>query len=250
VNGKGARWEEGIFENEYVKQNGTWKIQRVHYYPRVITDYEIGWAKDAKPAPGPSVEFPPDRPSTETYAIYPRMHYPKFHYQNPVTGSPVQYPSGAAATAKRIDSVLLASPPRNVKELTARLTELKRQLDSSVAYDAAENLVNAYGYYLDDSKENLPGLFNMPERRSWIDQSNGTAVHQTVQPVIQLASDGKSATIRARLLKVGGSAVGLTGGTYEGLAVNRGGVWKLESLTLKQTWSSAFAQWSPVVERR
>ena len=50
VKGRGAQWEEGIFENEYVKQDAIWKIQSVHYYPRVITDYELGWAKDAKPA--------------------------------------------------------------------------------------------------------------------------------------------------------------------------------------------------------
>src|SRR6185436_12112626 len=40
VKGKGAQWEEGIFENAYVKQDGIWKIHSVHYYPRVITDYE------------------------------------------------------------------------------------------------------------------------------------------------------------------------------------------------------------------
>src|SRR5262249_60064331 len=69
--GRRAQWEEGIFENEYVKQDGIWKIRSVHYYPRVITDYELGWAKDAKPAAGPSTEFPPDRPPTEAYGTYP-----------------------------------------------------------------------------------------------------------------------------------------------------------------------------------
>ena len=135
VKGKGAQWEEGIFENDYIKQDGVWKIHSVHYYPRVITDYELGWAKDAKPAAKASTEFPPDRPPTEAYGIYPKMYYPRFHYTNPVTHLPVQYPPGIAATVEGPDSkqgssslAALPSPPKNVKEFTARLTELERQI--------------------------------------------------------------------------------------------------------------------------
>ena len=259
--GRGAQWEEGIFENDYVKQNGVWKIRSVHYYPRVITDYELGWAKDARPAAQPSTVFPPDRPPTETYGIYPKMYYPRFHYTNPVTRLPVQYPSGFAATLAGRDSnegssslPALPSPPKNVKEFTARLNELEPQIHSSIVYDAVENLVAAHGYYLDDSRaDDLQGLFgNMSTGRSAISTgtSSSSAIHQTVEPVIQVASDGRSATIRARLLKVDGKAGGFSSGTYEGRATNRGGAWTLQSLTLKQDWSSPFSRWTPVVERR
>jgi SnoaL-like domain len=233
LKGKGAQWEEGIFENEYVKQSGIWRIRSVHYYPRVLFDYELGWAKDAKPAPGPSTEFPPDRPSTEVYGPYPKMYYPRFHYANPATRVPVQYPAGIAAIPESSSPAVLPSPPKNLKEFNTRLSDMERQIDSSIAYDAVENLVNADGYFLDDSRE-----------------ENALAIHQTVQPVITLSPDGKSATIRARLLKVGGKSGGLAGGTYEGRAINRAGTWKLEPLTLKQTWASAFNQWAPVVEHR
>ena len=246
LKGRGAQWEEGIFENEYVKQNGIWKIASLHYYPRVITDYELGWAKDAKPAAGPSVEFPPDRPSTEAYGTYPKMHYPRLHYANPVTRLPVQYPPGITATAPRNSSnpAPLPSAPKNVKEFTLRLAELERQIDWSIAYDAVENLVSAYGYSLEDSKVDvLQGLFSDTQERH-TEAVYAGAVHQSVQPVIKLAADGKSATIQARLLAVGGKSGGFGGGTYEGRAINRGGVWKLESLTLKPTWSSAFNQWT------
>jgi hypothetical protein len=74
------------------------------------------------------------------------------------------------------------------------------------------------------------------------------AVHQTVQPVIQITADGKAATIRARVLKVGGKAGELAGGTYEGRAALREGSWRLQSLTLKPVWSSPFSPWMPVVE--
>ena len=262
VKEKGAQWEEGIFENEYVKEDGIWKIYSVHYYPRVITDYEAGWAKDAKPAARPSTLFPPDRPPTEAYGIYPRMYYPRFHYDNPVTRLPVQYPPGIAAAiekgnAKQRSSrpAALPSPPKDVKEFMARLTELERQIHSSLGYDAAENLVSALGYYLEDSRaDGLQGLFlsNPPDRRSLsnTEAENSSAIHQTIQPVVRLAADGKSATIRARLLKVDGKAGVLASGTYEGRAINRDGTWKLQSLTLKQAWSSPFNHWTPTIERR
>jgi hypothetical protein len=236
VKGKKAQWEEGIFENEYRRQNGAWKILSVHYYPRVITDYELGWAKDAKPADGPSTEFPPDRPPTESYGIYPKMYYPRFHYTNPVTGRPVQYPTGIAASESKQGSSNLGSlraAPKNVKEFAAQLTELERELQASIAYDAVENLVSAYGYSLDDvSLESSP------------------AIHQTLQPIIRVASNGQSATIRARQLKIGGKSGVLAGGTYEGRAIVTGETWKLQSFTLMPLWSSPFTTWMPELDPR
>jgi len=189
------------------------------------------------------------------------MYYPRLHYPNPVTRLPVQYPPGVAATVEGQDSkqsslslAAVPSPPKNVKEFTSRLAELERQINSSIAYDAAENLVNAHGYYLDDSRNDaLQEIFSGAlDRRSLsnVEAGNSLTINQTVQPVIQLAPDGKSATIRARLLRVGGTASGLAGGTYEGRAINRGDGWKLQSFTLKEAWSSPFSHWAPVVERR
>jgi hypothetical protein len=120
-----------------------------------------------------------------------------------------------------------------VKEFNARLAELERQVDSSIAYDAAENRVSALGYYLDDSMGSSP------------------TIHQIVQPVIRITSDGKTAKIRARLLKVGATAGGgFAGGTYEGRAINSGNGWTLSDLTLKPSWSSPFAKWTPVFAQR
>jgi hypothetical protein len=232
VKGSGAQWEEGIFENTYVKHGDVWKIRSVHYYPRVITAYEQGWAKDAKPAPGPSTAFPPDRPSTETYAIYPKMYYPRFHYANPVTHKAVQYPPGIHATLEETKQrVVPATSPRNAKEFTERLNDLEEQIRLSIVYDAVENLVSAGGYSFDESGS---------------ERSN---IHQTVQPVIQIASDGRFATVRARLLNIDGKAGKLSGGLYEGQAISRNGGWSLENMTLKPVWSSPFAKWAPVIGR-
>jgi len=81
-----ALWTQSIYENAFVKQGGVWKFKTMHVYPRFIVDAEKGWAKDAQPAPGPSREYPPDRPPTETYEIYPRFHIAPLHFDHPVTG--------------------------------------------------------------------------------------------------------------------------------------------------------------------
>jgi hypothetical protein len=118
-----------------------------------------------------------------------------------------------------------------VKEFTERLNGLEEQIRLSIDYDAVENLVSASGYSLDESGS---------------ERSN---IHQTVQPVIQIASDGKSAAVRARLLNIDGKAGELAGGLYEGRAMSRNGVWSLENMALKPVWSSPFAKWTPVIGR-
>ncbi len=150
----GGELSEGVFENTFVKQDGAWKIQSVHFYPRMIVDAAAGWAKSAKPAPGPSKEFPPDRPPTASYEIYPKFAVAPFHFDNPVTGKPPQYPEGVrfvarppAATAAPVSGPAI----RNAADLDAGLAKVERSLTAAEAYDAAENLIGAYGYYLDES---------------------------------------------------------------------------------------------------
>lgn len=37
-------WESGIYENDYVKEDGVWKIKRLNYMMQWQADYEAGWA--------------------------------------------------------------------------------------------------------------------------------------------------------------------------------------------------------------
>ena len=94
VHEQGGQWSEGIYENAFVKEDGVWKIQALRYFPTFITDYDQGWAKDAKPVPTASTTLPPDRPPTSVYEIFPKAHIPPYHYDNPVTGAEPQYPTG------------------------------------------------------------------------------------------------------------------------------------------------------------
>jgi hypothetical protein len=80
-----AQWAEGTYENEYVKEEGVWKIKKLHYYMTYYVDYYKGWDQGGNPPPKPDPNFPPDRPTTDAYKLYPDVYVPPFHYRNPVT---------------------------------------------------------------------------------------------------------------------------------------------------------------------
>jgi SnoaL-like domain len=213
----------------------------------MIVDAAAGWAKSAKPAPGPSKEFPPDRPPTASYEIYPKFAVAPFHFDNPVTGKPPQYPEGVPATKSTTTAAAPASGPaiRNAADLTARVAEVERSLIAAEAYDAAENLIGAYGYYLDESPGDVASLYVQPGRNSTAESSGfvSQVVNQILQPVIDVAPDGKSAKVRARRLDLGGTSGGAgywSAGTLEGQIVSEGGAWKFETLRSLSTWSAPY----------
>jgi len=96
-----GQWGDGVYENDYVKQNGVWKIARLHFYPDGFTDYDAGWTKSAIPLPGPSAAIPPDRPPTEIYRGFPGAYIPPYHYAHPVTGKPLDIPEPADSVLGR-----------------------------------------------------------------------------------------------------------------------------------------------------
>jgi hypothetical protein len=83
---KSGIWGMGTYENEYVKQDGVWKIKTLHAYFRMYTPYADGWAKTAMPNTKPEKDLPPDRPPTVVHEQYPGTYIPEYHYKNPVTG--------------------------------------------------------------------------------------------------------------------------------------------------------------------
>jgi SnoaL-like domain len=226
--GARALWSQSIYENEFVKQDGVWKIKALNIYPRFIVDAEKGWAKDAQPAPGPSRDFPPDRPPTTTYEIYPRFHIAPLHFDHPVTGRPPQYPEGTIAAPHAASPTRNApTPVKSAAALASLLAASELSLERSKAYHASENLVTAYGYQLDES--------------AWDKTPDILALHQIVQPVIHVSADARSAKIRARLFQLGGPAGGegsWTSGIYENTSVDERGTWKLSRTSLSSIWTA------------
>jgi hypothetical protein len=90
---KHAEWRNGVYVNDYVKEDGVWKIKALHLYVDFLVPYEKGWAR-LKPGEGlaPSETakaMPPDRPPTARYRPFPEQQVAPFRVPNPVTGKPV-----------------------------------------------------------------------------------------------------------------------------------------------------------------
>ena len=80
----------GIYENEYVKENGKWKIKKIKWHLNYIAKPRTGWVNEERvkavtpdaPLSGPK----PDIPDTRFSLQYPSGHIYPFHYKHPVTG--------------------------------------------------------------------------------------------------------------------------------------------------------------------
>jgi hypothetical protein len=87
-------YEAGLYENDYVREDGVWKIRRLEYALQWQALYEKGWAHtvtDLPPALPPYPEHPvgPDYLLDQTRAVWPDRSAVAFHYAHPVTGRPL-----------------------------------------------------------------------------------------------------------------------------------------------------------------
>jgi hypothetical protein len=95
-----AGWGLPLYENEYRKEAGVWKISRLSGPFTMYSSWE-GWGKNALNNTWPDkFNPPPDLPPSTVYLTYPAYYIAPFHYPNPVTGKamvPDQGPVGASA---------------------------------------------------------------------------------------------------------------------------------------------------------
>ena len=112
--GGDARWEQGVSENEYVKEEGVWKISRLDYHQVTAGPYETGWVTG-----GRDVKLVP------------------FHYTSAEAGVPIPpIPDGMTIPAITGTS-------------SDTLAALDRRIQTMNDEDKVANLQNAYGYYVD-----------------------------------------------------------------------------------------------------
>lgn len=222
ANTRAAQWRFNVFRNRFVKEEGTWKIQDVVITPLVISDYYDGWGHGG--VKSLNISMPPF-----------------LELNSPVEPTPIA---------------------RN-----SSMGDLQRRLRRSAAYDGTENQSHAYGYFLDDlladkmgalfakkghKASPFAGFFQTPERITQANYaaygSNRSALRSSIsfhwrpQPVILVSEDGRSATIRARLLQPSTSinrAGSFNSAIYHDQVVLEDGKWRLWSITIDEFyWQS------------
>ena len=254
--GEYANWGVGTYENQYVKQDGVWKIQSLHAFHTMYAPYEDGWGQTA--LPNEPVALVPDRPPSVDYAPYPAVFVVPFHYQNPVTGAPVY----AAAP-----SSFVGAAPADAAALDALLASLDDRVTGLEDFDALERLNAVYGYYLARNQwDNLTSLFvtdgsiEIAMRGVYVGSASvrrnlnlygeaGTHHgllhnHMQYQPVITLGDDGSSAKMRSRAFSIMGQHEAYSmwmGGVYENDFVKQDGIWKIQRDQVFNTYFTQYA---------
>ena len=104
-----ASFQGGVFENQYVREDGRWKISVLHFHPQYAGTYEAGWTNW----------------KGQNLPIVP------FHFTADEAGIPIPAPVGAAPASK------------------ASLAGLEERIAVMNDESLVRNLQAAYGYYVD-----------------------------------------------------------------------------------------------------
>jgi len=252
-----AEWGTGIYENEYVKENGIWKIGRLHYYPNFVAPYEGGWARlqpvSLNWVSASGRALPADRPASVAYRPFPSPFTPPFHYTIATAGT---LSIGGRSSAASPAGATVPSPTLEAgNELRSELERAAHDLELLRSQREIQNLQAAYGYYLDKGLwDEASALF--ARQGSYEYGQQGVYVgprrirmalgllgpphlgagrlndHLMLQPIIDVAADNRSAKARWRsdvMLAAGGRGQ-WGGGVYENEYVNEGGLWKISAL--------------------
>ena len=88
-------WEAGVYENEYVKEDGVWKIKFLNYNLHWQGTFEEGWANTDVISTNAPVTYPedplgPDELHARPPKIWPQTYCVPFHYVHPVTGKTIK----------------------------------------------------------------------------------------------------------------------------------------------------------------
>jgi hypothetical protein len=219
-------------------EDGKWRIAQLHQRPLMRANYTQGWAHP----------LPAQMPIGES--LWPDG-----------SGQPVDlsYPDHAFAMQSLPPGVVFPA-----REPGGQVTVIDGALELAEAFDAAENLSNAYGYYIDQfSWANTAELFATDgwKELSYIGTFVGKermlqslvtrygtggpnpalqTLHQVTQPVVTNIGDPGHAHVRTRLLQMNSSATGspsMISGIYENQVVkDENGVWRIHGMDLDYVW--------------
>jgi uncharacterized protein (TIGR02246 family) len=218
-------------------EDGKWRIALMHTSPIMRAEYEAGWTKPVPAAlpPGEGGE-----PTGET-RLGP-LDFREHAYAVPPLGPELVTPARGEP-----------APLEIVPDALAR----------AEAFDGAENVSNAYGYYIDqfawretadvfaeDGWKELSyiGTFIGKDRvLGSLIQRYGEggpndamqAIHQKTQPFVTVLDDPTRAFVRTRLFQFNSSATGPASwisGIYENQIVKEDGIWRIHGMDLDYVW--------------
>jgi hypothetical protein len=84
--GKEELCGEATYENDYICEQGVWKIAKLHAFITYYVRWNEGWSQGGVPMGTVLPEMMPDAPQTVDYKSFPAVYIPPYHYPNPVTG--------------------------------------------------------------------------------------------------------------------------------------------------------------------
>lgn len=261
-------WELATFRNRFVKEDGAWKIRELRRFVQMKTDIFEGWGKSRIVEPAPAGARAPDAPVPSADAVEPGFAVPAFLAAHPVTDRAV-----AAAGGKLVATSPLTAAIAPGRFVPVSLAEARRRLARSAAYDGIANVSAAYGFFLDDGNARgwagvmaKNGFKETPFQGYHIGRDRliaaraqgeprtiqpGISYHWTVQPVVLVSDDGRSATGRFRLFQPRtGKTVGAAGdffgasfwgGMYHDRYVLEDGIWRIWELTLDEPYITPVA---------
>ncbi len=238
--GGDAHWSAALMNFMIVQgAEGGWQIARVQRTPLMRANYADGWSEPL-PAPLPI----------------------------PAGGEP----DSARQRDVGFESVPTVTMPTSLKLIAPGDAELAiplvaGALAAAEAFDGAENVSNAYGYYIDQfAWRDTAALF---ARDGWKELSYiGTfigrdrvlgsliqrygeggpndafqAIHQKTQPVVTVLDD-EQVMVRTRLWQMNSSSSGpgsFISGIYENQVVKEDGIWRIHGMDLDYVWLGDYA---------
>lgn len=81
--GKEGRWGEATYENEYVREEGKWRIASLHGIINFYCEYDEGWHRGGVELLRSIEGLAPDLPPSLDYEAYPEPVIAPFHYDEP-----------------------------------------------------------------------------------------------------------------------------------------------------------------------